>query len=280
MAKKIWYSKPLAKEWELYQESFRNRKESLEDFLNRAKRLNSFSWQDSQLRSFIWDLWYLDAAKKLLHLYFIDKSLKDFLEITPITDLDGIIKYINENGIINQQGILELKYFPFGIHIPYENKYKAFAFGLMNNQLNQIVLSWAVENGGGWLSAENYNKLEDKNTNEAKNFRFALNTIAYMEAFPECVKEGPPDLVKQPHNENSFTLGIAEKIVEPINEFKSGRTISPHFRQGYFKRLSSDFYKNKKGQMIFVSPTMINGKAKTIEKSKNTAKLQEFSSIQ
>ena len=38
-----------------------------------------------------------------------------------------------------------------------------------------------------------------------------------------------------------------------------------HFRRGYFKRLSSDFYKNKKGQIIFVHETIVNGVAKTLE---------------
>lgn len=41
--------------------------------------------------------------------------------------------------------------------------------------------------------------------------------------------------------------------------------VIPHFRRGYFKRLSSDFYKNKKGQIIFVHETIVNGVAKTLE---------------
>ena len=225
-------------------------------------------WQNNQLNTFVWSLWYSDATKKMLHLYFVDKSLKEFLENVPLADLDGISKYIDENGLITDQGILQLKYFPFGIHIPYENKYKAFAFGLMNNQFNQMVLSWAVENGGAWCSELNYKELLEKDTKEAKEitkiFRLAINTIAYMEAFPECVKEGVPEFVNEPTEDNSITLEIAEKVLEPIQQSESGKIISPHFRKGYYKRLSSDFYKNKKGQIIFVSETMVNGKAKTV----------------
>lgn len=37
-----------------------------------------------------------------------------------------------------------------------------------------------------------------------------------------------------------------------------GGIVNPHFRRGYFKRLESDFYKNKKGQIIFVHETVVN----------------------
>ena len=51
---------------------------------------------------------------------------------------------------------------------------------------------------------------------------------------------------------------------------------SPHFRKGYYKRLTSDFYKNKKGQIIFVSETMVNGKAKTIYTTENIEGLNKL----
>jgi hypothetical protein len=284
MGKKIWYSKPLARQWDLYLKSYKHHKETIEQFFQKMLKQSSSnpfqSWQNSQLNTFVWSLWYSDASKKLLHLYFADRSLKEFLENVPLADLEGIGKYIDENGLITEQGFLQLKYFPFGIHIPYENKYKAFAFGLMNNQINQMVLSWTVENGGAWCSEMNYKELLEKVTDEAKEitkiFRLAINTIAYMEAFPECVKEGVPELLKEEFSENSFTLEIAEKVLEPIKKSEDGKMVSPHFRKGYYKRLSSDFYKNKKGQIIFVSETMVNGKAKTIY---TTEKIKDIDSL-
>lgn len=284
MAKSIWYSKPLARQWDIYLKNYARYKESPEIFFNRMIQkfgYNPFApWQKSQLNIYLWDLWYSDATKKLMHIYFTDKSLKEFLENIPLADLAGIGKYIDENGFITEQGFLKLKYFPFGIHIPYENKYKAFAFGLMNNQFNQMVLSWAEENGGAWCSEKNYTELLQQNTKDAKEitkiFRLAINTIAYMEAFPECIKEGVPNHIKEFDDENSFTLEIAEKVLESINRTNDGRIISPHFRRGYYKRLSSNFYKNKKGQIVFVSETMVNGIAKTVEKSKDDNKLENF----
>lgn len=45
--------------------------------------------------------------------------------------------------------------------------------------------------------------------------------------------------------------------------------VNPHFLRGYFKRLESDFYKNKKGQIIFVSETMVKGTSKTVYTADN-----------
>ena len=41
--------------------------------------------------------------------------------------------------------------------------------------------------------------------------------------------------------------------------------VTTHFRRGYFKRLESDFYINKKGQIVFVHETVVNAQAKTLE---------------
>jgi hypothetical protein len=131
-----------------------------------------------------------------------------------------------------------------------------------------MVLTWSVGKEGAWCSEKNYKELLKEDTKDAKEitkiFRLAINTIAYMEAFPECVKEGCPEFIKEPNTENSFVLEIAEKVLEPVVKSENGRMMSPHFRRGYYKRLSSDYYKNKKGQIIFVSESMVNGTAKTV----------------
>lgn len=284
MGKKPWFSKPLAYQWDSYLDSYKKRKESIEEYFYRKineGNINPFqSWQNRQLGTFIWSLWYSDASKKMMHLYFIDKKLRDFLENVPLADLEGIVKYINDNGLITEQGLLKLSYYPFGIHIPYESKYKGYAFGLMNNESKQIVLNWSVGKEGAWCSEKNYKELLGKNTKDAqsitKMFRLAINTIAYMEAFPECIKEGVPDYIKDSSDIKSYVLEIADKVIEPLERAGNGRMNSPHFRRGYYKRLSSDYYKNKKGQIIFVSETMVNGIAKTIYTTQNIDHLNNF----
>jgi len=52
------------------------------------------------------------------------------------------------------------------------------------------------------------------------------------------------------------------------------------FLPRYFKCLSSDFYKNKRGQIIFVHETMVKSKSKTVDLSKDEKKVDEFKHIQ
>ncbi len=65
--------------------------------------------------------------------------------------------------------------------------------------------------------------------------------------------------------ENNHYLNTSDKVLDATEKAAAGVVI-PHFRRGYFKRLSSDFYKNKKGQIVFVHETIVNGIGKTLEK--------------
>ena len=60
-----------------------------------------------------------------------------------------------------------------------------------------------------------------------------------------------------------------------MRDSDSTRTVSPHSRRAYFKRLTSDFYTHKKGQTILVRETMVNGKAKTIYTATNLERMAE-----
>lgn len=268
MGKKIWYSEPLATQWEIYHKNHKEN-ETDEQFFKRAITPSHLQdWQKNQLGTFLWSLWYSDATKKMLHLYFIDSGLRKFLEEIPLIDLDGIKQYINDNGFFSKQGILELSYFPYCIHVPYENKYKGFAFGLMNDADGHLVLNWAVEKGGAWCSEKNYKELQKVDTDEAryitKIFRYAINTIAYMEAHPECIKDGVPDTILENRSENSFVVEISEKVIESVENSKNGKKVKSHWRKGHYRRLNSDYFTHKKGQIIFVHETMVNGIAKTV----------------
>lgn len=54
------------------------------------------------------------------------------------------------------------------------------------------------------------------------------------------------------------------KIRISKNSWISG-IVNPNFLRAYFKRLESDFYKNKKGQIVFVHETVVNAQGKTLE---------------
>ena len=101
----------------------------------------------------------------------------------------------------------------------------------------------------------------------SKMYRLAINTIAYMSCFPECVGEGvPKNLLERSEDlsARNFSLQLSHKIKENESSKLSRR---PHFRKGHFRHLRSDKFVNKKGQVVFISETMVKGKAKTVSTS-------------
>ena len=291
MGKKIWYSKPLSEMWNQYKQFYKVYKSSVEDFFQmKNKQILTTSNQlpeDMQSHASILDLWYLDANKKFTHIYFKNKELRNFLAEMKLSNLEETIEFLYESGEsfkytpsydgIHPLGKSEnIQVFSFGIHIPYEKEDKGYAFQLLFNERKELDLIWAVGKNEGWCSAENY-KNNLKSSDEHSDFftyifRLAINTIAYMKAFPECVREGVP---KTEFEECGYILEVSEKVLENTN-IDSNKMISPHFRKGYWKLLKSDFYTHKKGQLVFVSETMVNGIAKTVEKSSDKEKLNSF----
>lgn len=291
MGKKIWYSKPLSEMWNQYKQFYKVYKGSVEDFFQmKNKQILTTPNQlpeDMQSHASILDLWYLDANKKFTHIYFKNKELRNFLAEMKLSNLEETIEFLYESGEsfkytpsydgIHPLGKSEnIQVFSYGIHIPYEKEDKGYAFQLLFNERKELDLIWAVGKNEGWCSAENY-KNNLKSSDEHSDFftyifRLAINTIAYMKAFPECVTEGVP---KTEFEECGYILEVSEKVLEN-SSIDSNKMISPHFRKGYWKLLKSDFYTHKKGQLVFVSETMVNGIAKTVEKSSDKEKLNSF----
>ena len=164
------------------------------------------------------------------------------------------------------------------LHVPYLDGGYAFSFCLMPD--NTITLSFVDDDGAGRIHESEYNYVKSRKDEDSiaveRNFRFAVNLLAYMECFPECVRDGVPlsnnETLYQSKGRN-IRLGISEKVLEEDGQKGVKR---PHMRKGYFKYLSSDFYKNKKGQIIFVRETMVNGKSKTVDMSDDKRKVDEF----
>jgi len=66
-------------------------------------------------------------------------------------------------------------------------------------------------------------------------------------------------------------VSTSSNVIDVIDN--DARIVTPHFRSGYFRHLSSDFYKNKKGQIIFIHETFVKGTAQTvISKDKEAVK--------
>jgi len=292
MSKKIWYSQPLSVIWETYNKSNKNGSLSPQEFI--SERINPLmitatpsTQRQTQSEIFISDMFYADTQKEFLHLFFIDKSLRDFLKGLTIKDFDGLMQTIIENGIDlpfcyrNNFGFISKnkkneKVFDFGIHIPYENKYKGYAFRFIHHPTDkELLFVWDTGSNFGFINVEEYKNYINDNSEDAKlvteYFQLAVNTIIYMNTFPDCVVDGVPHNIKE---EYSKTITITDKINDIIDT-DSKRTVSPHFRRAYFKRLTSDYFTHKKGQTILIKETMVKGKAKTIYTADNLEIMEE-----
>ena len=232
------------------------------------------------------ELWYQDAIGEFLHIYFLDKHLQTFLESTSLSDLDGIREYLIKIGQNKEVVYTKLNSkencvnYSFGLHIPNEIDGYGFSLNLFDN--NTIELYFNIGNNSGRTTDQLYR--ETKNTKDLKTleinkiFRLAINSLAYMNCFPECVTEGPPKTNNDVYYSKSEKVSL--KLTKDVyDEFLSKKSVLPHFRKGHFRLLKSDYYKNKKGTLIYIQETMVKAKAKTISTSENLHNFNEAPNI-
>ena len=292
MARKVYYSKPLKYFW---QNLYGIQKKLTPDFtddqiflLLKQSLLDTPLGIDEtqELRGLMisgLELWGQDLRGELLHIFFLDKQLRDFLAETPLSDLDGIKKFMYENGqstnvlYLYSKKQSNLVVYNFALHLPYEAN--GYAFSLSIEEDGAVELYFSQGENGGRVSDKFYadlNKKDDEiSLTISKMFRLAINTIAYMNCFPDCVADGVPKNLferSKDKSERNLTFQLSEKIRDIDN---SQLSKIPHFRKGHFKLLQSDYFVNKKGQIIFVAETMVKGKAKTVSMS---PKIDEFNS--
>ncbi|MBL0335174.1 MAG: hypothetical protein IPP73_07590 [Chitinophagaceae bacterium] len=285
MAKKIWYSTPLKVFWEnLYGVQNKFTPEIPDEHIYAILRRNiinkivtdSANSESNQLLLSGLELWKDDLSGKFLHIFFLEKQLQEFLESTPLSDLDGIRKYLYENGenkdvvYIKSSDRTKCVKYTFGLHIPHETNGYAFSLCLYENSTIELYFSHN-ESINGLTSDKFYidqiKKKDEESQISTKMFRLAINTIAYMKCFPECVAEGVPKITVEKNERRSdrnFIFSLSEKIMDSD---RTQLSKIPHFRKGYFRLLKSDYFTHKKGQLVYVTETMVKGKAKTISTS-------------
>lgn len=60
------------------------------------------------------------------------------------------------------------------------------------------------------------------------------------------------------------TVGVTPKVHVAGSAGVHG-TVTPHYRIGHFRLLSSERYVNKQGQTVFVRPCFVKGVAETVQ---------------
>lgn len=114
------------------------------------------------------------------------------------------------------------------------------------------------------LSNEGISAFTDPSGELIWHVKLIVGLGMYISAFPETVKDGPPDNLKHPsHHQypDAKTIGISERIS------LGGTHASPiaHFRKGHFRLLQSEKFTKKRFQAVFVHETFVNAaKAKTV----------------
>lgn len=290
MAKKVYYSKPLKYFWQhFYGTQKKLTPHFTEEQIFAVLRQNILAapmrpLETSDSRQIILsglEMWREDSRGELLHIFFLDKQLRDFLESTNLSDLEGVKKYLFEQGKsrdiihVSSKSESNLVVYQFALHIPYESD--GYAFSLSLEEDGSVQLYFSLGDKGGLMSDEFYGEVIKKGDEvsimQSRMFRLAINTIAYMKCFPDCVADGvPKNLLERGESKTprNFTLALSEEIKKGDNPQVSR---IPHFRKGHFRLLQSDYFSNKKGQIIFVAETMVKGKAKTVAMSKEKEKL-------
>jgi hypothetical protein len=290
MSKKIWYSKTLIYFWDKYHRDYAKFKLDPESLYIKIKKDINAKYPvklmpTENTREILGtELWYSDFKKEVTHLFFIDKYLKTFLGNIKLSDLQGIKQFLNINGeehqvIITKKNKMEnIIFYNFSIHVPYEKDGYAFSLGLDQN--TKLTLLFCKGERLSVIPEDYYQKLNNSSDKSellnATAFRIAVNTIAYMNCFPNCISDGVPPNMHDDYNSKELkTISVSEKISETSIQKANVKMVAPHFRKGYFKFLKSDFYTHKKGQIVFVSETMVNGKAKTVYTSDKLSKMEE-----
>jgi len=291
MARKVYYSKPLKFFWEnLYRKQKKFTPNFTDDQIFEVLRNNILNSPKTAFETFAskqlivsgWEMWRVDSKGELLHIFFVDKQLRDFLETTTLSDLEGIKNFLYEKGQSRSVFHIHSKtqsnhiIYQFALHIPYESE--GYAFSLSVEEDGSLELYYSLGENGGKMSDKFYVEVNKKNDEtsltHAKMFRLAINTIAYMSCFPECVDDGvPKNLLERSENMSArnFSLQLSDKVKENESSKLSKR---PHFRKGHFRHLRSEKFVNKKGQVVFISETMVKGKTKTVSTSSEIDKFK------
>lgn len=226
-----------------------------------------------------WELWYSDYKKEFLHIFFLENKLKESLENIKIK-VDKIKEFIREKGDTEMmwsdtyKGNIAVKIFCFGIHLPQTKHGFAFKFMLYDNQL--ITYCFKDDTGGFEITEESYKLLQKQKEGQGKvqTFQLCINTILYMDCYPECIIEGVPDeWCDLKSKGRKIKLSVSDDFKEIIS---TGGAKSHYMKGAYFMTFKNERYTKMRWQTKFIKPQFINGKAITVKNSNEFSKLENI----
>lgn len=279
MAKKIRWSNCLLDEWKRVRKICKMTGYSEEQaviYINKKDLLLPQNSYDNVLKTNLSMLLYYDFTKKTLHLYFMDKELRDFLQENVLMNYDDLKSYIKENGnfypvnYFNYSKDAQVFDYPVCIHIPYEKQGYSFNYQIINGEFNLVA-----ENKKHFMIEEYkykyLSKLKEADLTEVyqeclRLYRLAFNTLAYIYCFPEYIKDGVPNIGAEIKSDiNRKKLETSTELKEVIADSLHNKNIQvPHIVRGHFMYLKDKRYTNKKGEIVWRKAHMAKGNAKTV----------------
>ncbi|WP_020403868.1 hypothetical protein [Gracilimonas tropica] len=286
MGKKARYSKTLIDLWRIYRKGYAKLRLDPDELYQRMKSdlyqlYPPHQFPDKHSSAIAgFEMWFKDFSQETTHLYFVDRDLKYILREMKLTDLEGIKEYLLSVGeekdvlIARINTEMTVVSYDFALHIPFE-KY-GYSFSMTLTEELELVLQLNDGNQTGAIPEDRYYRLYKSSDRDEKYlasvFRLAINTLAYMQCYPELIKDGVPSNIPEENVDRSFQVGLAESLKDSSSD--TGRKNTPHFRKAHFRRLKSDYFTNKKGQLVLIQETMVNGKARTVHTASDLSKLE------
>ena len=209
-----------------------------------------------------------DLLGKSLHIFVETENLLTFLENLNVKDLEGIKKYISDNSetvfIADTEKKIakEKKQFVICLHLP--NTDKGYTFSVFVEDDDTLTLDYIEGINYAQINSSNdflKNPKSDVDEMDLKVWQLMLNTIMYMECFPDCVRNGlPKGFISNSYKSKKFILSANDVVKENVKLSSSGYTVTPHFRKAHFRYCGSSYYKKAKGKFVFIHGTMVNSK--------------------
>lgn len=203
------------------------------------------------------------SLKSWTSLYIEENDLLDFLENSNLRESDKEVLFKATQRIESISGSTGIM-----IHLP-KREHSIFCFVKTSPAGSRTVVisrgdyigNTVLPDHGATLPTYTIDKSEERYTTWA----IVLNLAMYMDAFPNTVRDGAPVLPSKASRpvdrKQSHIIGTSSVIKEVFRH----SSVSPHMRRGHFRLLSDERYTHKQGQTVYVKPTMVKGKSKTVE---------------
>ncbi|MGI5066953.1 hypothetical protein [Treponema putidum] len=261
------YGKCLVSEYKDLQKFYKKYKKQDDALLEYGKKIAQITKNTNQYihAGNRFDLLYCDIKGYLLHLYFLDKELKNFLINIDLPNMKNAIEFINEQSYETLYPILDSKskkHIQFCIHVPDEPN--GYVFRIAQNDEKNDLTFFIIDN-----TEESYLAVFKQGINSKIGclIKLAVNTLFYINCFSDCVVNGIPKDVKLDSSFScpKFSVKITDKI-----KIKSGtgetHLVSSHFRRGHFRYFPADseYFVNKKETTIWIEATTVKGNNKIV----------------